>query len=225
MRCPYCGVFNADRAVYCTSCGRDLKTPPRPAAGQQPPYQQPHPAAGQQGRPAPLPGQQEQGWPSQRRQGVAPVPPAPQTPQQSRRQAPAPPPPPPPPAPEPPAPFPPNTIAELQALEQGALPYTVVESSIGDGNKKTVRIVYAKGVAWQQVATLLKACKEQQEAQLETVLIQGVLEGGTSVYNFTNGQLRFDRNVRLGGLTTNRYQIETGNGFETDSVRIVLNDS
>ncbi len=145
-------------------------------------------------------------------------------PQQSRRQAPAPPPPPPP-APEPPAPFPPHTIAELQALEQGALPYTVVESNMGDGHKKTVRIAYAKCVAWQQVATLLKACKDLQEAQLETVLIQGVLDGGTGVYNFTNGQLRFDRNVRLGGLTTNRYQVETGNGFEIDSVRIVLNDS
>jgi hypothetical protein len=164
-----------------------------------------------------MPGQQG-------RPGAAPAPPVPQ---QSRRQAPAPLPfqPPPPPAPEPPAPFPPGAIAELQALEQGALPYTVIESSVGDGHKKTVRIVYAKGVAWQQVATLLKACKEQQEAELETVLIQGVLEHDTTVYNFTNGQLRFDRNVRLGGLTTNRYQIETGNGFETDSVRIVLNDS
>jgi hypothetical protein len=214
MRCPYCGGFNVDRAVYCTSCGRDLKSPPRPAAGQQTPYQQPHPAPGQQGRPAPMPGQQG-------RPGATPTP---QAPQQSRRQAPAPPPPQPPP-PAPPAPFPPSTIAELQALEQGALPYTVVESSVGDGHKKTVRIVYAKGVAWQQVATLLKASKEQQEAQFETVLIQGVFEGDTSVYNFTNGQLRFDRNVRLGGMTTNRYQIETGNGFETDSVRIVLNGS
>ncbi|MGH2496034.1 MAG: hypothetical protein ACRDIV_15175 [Ktedonobacteraceae bacterium] len=213
MRCPYCGGFNADRAVYCTSCGRDLKAPVRPAAGQQSPYQQPRPGSGQQARPA----SGQQGRP-----GAAPVQ---QAPQQSRRPAPVPPPPPPPPAPEPPAPFPPRTIAELQALEQGALPYRVVESNIGDGHKKTVRIVYAKGVAWQQVATLLKACKEQQEAQLETVLVQGVLEGDTSVYNFTNGQLRFDRNVRLGGLTTNRYQIETGNGFETDSIRIVLNGS
>lgn len=223
MRCPYCGGFNADRAVYCTSCGRDLKTPPRQAAGQQPPYQQPYPASGQQGRQAPTPGQQ--GRPVAMPQGRAGTAPTPQAPPQSRRQAPAPPPPPPPPAPEPPAPFPPSTIAELQALEQGALPYTVVESTVGDGHKKTVRIVYAKGVAWQQVATLLKACKEQQEAQLETVLIQGVLSHDTSVYNFTNGQLRFDRNVRLGGLITNRFQIETGNGFETDSVRIVLNDS
>src|ERR1700680_3260228 len=187
MRCPYCGGFNADRTVYCTSCGRDLKTPPRPASGQQPPYQQPYPAPGQQGRQAPMPGQQ--GRPVAVPQGRPGAAPAPQAPQQSRRQAPAPPPPqppPPPPAPEPPAPFPPGAIAELQALEQGALPYTVVESSVGDGRKKTVRIVYAKGVAWQQVATLLKVCKEQQEAELETVLIQGVLEHDTTVYNFTN---------------------------------------
>lgn len=223
MRCPYCGGFNADRAVYCTSCGRDLKAPVKPAAGQQSPYQQPRSAPGQHGRPAPAPGQQ--GRPAampQGRPGTVPTPQTPQAPQQSRRPAPAPPPPPP---PEPPAPFPPNTIAELRALEQEALPYTVVESSIGDGHKKTVRIVYAKGVAWQQVATLLKACKEQLEAQFETILIQGVLQGDTNVYNFTNGQLRFDRNVRLGGMTTDRYQIETGNGFEADSLRIVLNGS
>src|ERR1700680_1951087 len=184
MRCPYCGGFNADRTVYCTSCGRDLKTPPRPASGQQPPYQQPYPAPGQQGRQAPMPGQQ--GRPVAVPQGRPGAAPAPQAPQQSRRQAPVPLPPPQPPAPEPPAPFPPSTSAELQALEQGALPYTVVDSSVGDGHKKTVRIVYAKGVAWQQVATLLKVCKEQQEAELETVLIQGVLEHDTTVYNFTN---------------------------------------
>ena len=213
MRCPYCGKFNVDQAIYCTSCGRDMRTPVRPTAGQQAPYQQPRPTPGQQGRPVATP---------QGRPGASSTPQIQQAPQQARRQAPAPPPPPP---PEPPAPFPPRTIAELQALEQGALPYTVVTSSIGDGHKKTVRIAYAKGVAWQQVATLLKACKEQQEAQLETVLIQGFLEGEMSVYNFTNGQLSFDRNVRLGDKITNRYQIETGNGFETDSIRIVLNGS
>ncbi len=134
----------------------------------------------------------------------------------------APPPPPVPKAPEPPAPFPPSTTAELQALEQGALAYSVVESAIGDGRKKIVRIVYPRGVAWQQVATLLKAFHEQQEKDFDTILIQGVLEQDTSVYAFTNGQLRFDRNVRLGGMTTDRFQIETGNGFESDSVRIVL---
>jgi hypothetical protein len=31
--------------------------------------------------------------------------------------------------------------------------------------------------------------------------------------------------VRLGDKITDRYQIETGNGFEADSIRIVLNDS
>ena len=225
MHCPYCGKFNADRAVYCTSCGRDMRTPVKPTAGQQGPYQQPRPTPGQPGRPAPMPGQQ--GRPvaaPQGRPGASTTPQTQQAPQQSRRQAPTPLPPPPP-APEPPGPFPPRTIAELQALEAGALPYAVVESSVGDGHKKTVRIAYAKGVAWQQVATLLKACKEQQEAQLETVLVQGFHEGEASVYNFTNGQLCFDRNVRLGDKISNRYQIETGNGFETDSIRIVLNGS
>ncbi len=223
MRCPYCGKFNVDQAVYCTSCGRDMRTPVRPAAGQQTPYQQPRPAPGQQGRPAPMPGQQ--GRPVATPQGRPGAAPTPQAPQHSRRQAPAPLSPPPSPPPEPPAPFPPRTIAELQALEQGALSYRVVDSSIGDGHKKIVRIAYAKGAAWQQVATLLKACKEQQEAQLESVVIQGFLEGESSVYNFTNGQLVFDRNVRLGDKTTSRYQIDTGNGFETDSIRIVLNGS
>jgi hypothetical protein len=215
MRCPYCGKFNVDNAIYCTSCGRDMRTPIKPGVGQQAPYQQPRHTPGQQGRPAPTPGQQG-------RPVAAPAPQTRQAPQPARRPAPAPPPPP---APEPPAPFPPGTIAELQALEQGALPYTVIDSSIGDGHKKTVRIAYAKGVPWQQVATLLKASKEQQEAQLETVLIQGFLEGESSLYNFTNGQLCFDRNVRLGDKITNRYQIETGNGFEADSIRVVLNGS
>ncbi len=132
--------------------------------------------------------------------------------------------PPPPPAPEAPAPFPPRTMEQLQALEQGALTYTFVDSTIGDGRKKIVRIAYAKGVPWQQVATLLKAFKEQQEEKFDTVIIQGFLDQDTSLYSFTNGQLYFDRNVRLGGLTTNRYQIETGNGFESDSVRIVLTE-
>ena len=223
MRCPYCGKFNVDQATYCTSCGRDMRTPVRPTAGQQAPYQQPRPAPGQQGRPAPMPGQQ--GRPVATPQGRPGTSPTPQAPQHSRRQAPAPSSPPPPPPPEPPVPFPPRTIAELQALEQGALSYRVVDSSIGDGHKKTVRIAYAKGGAWQQVATLLKACKEQQEAQLEAIVVQGFLEGETSVYNFTNGQLVFDRNVRLGDKNTSRYQIETGNGFETDSVRIVLDGS
>jgi len=168
MRCPYCGGFNVDRAVYCTSCGRDLKTPPRPAAGQQSPYSQPRPAPGQQGRPAPAPGQQ--GRPAAMPPG-RPAAPPPQAPQQSRHQAPLPVPPPPP-APAPPAPFPPNSIAELQALEQGALPYTVVESAVGDGHKKSVRIVYAKGVAWQQVATLSKRARSSKKRSLRRFLFR-----------------------------------------------------
>jgi len=164
----------------------------------------------------------------------------PQAPQQQSRQAPAaqrrspqqgtetikqpeaPVVPPAPPPPEPPAPFPPRTLTQLQALEQGALAYAVINSTVGDGRKKIVRIVYAKGVAWQQVATLLKAFKEQQEERFDTIIIQGVLEQDILAYAFTNGQLVFDRKVRLGDLTTNRYQIETGNGFESDSIRIVL---
>ncbi len=206
--------------AYCMHCGRDLKP--------QPPY---HPTPDQQ---------QRQGYPTQGRPAAMP-----QTPQQQSQQAPAtqrrrapamspenrptltqpeapvgaaaPP-------PEPPAPFPPRTVAQLQALEQGALAYNVVESTDNVGRKKIVRIVYLKGVPWQQVATLLKAFKEQQEERFDTIIIQGVLEQDTLAYAFTNGQLVFDRKVRLGDLTTNRYQIETGNGFESDSIRIVLTE-
>lgn len=127
-------------------------------------------------------------------------------------------------APEPPAPFPPRTVADLQALEQGALSYTVVNDTVDVGRKKIVRIAYVKCVPWQQIATLLKAYKEQQGEHFATIIIQGVLPQDPGVYSFTNGQLRFDRDVRLGSLTTNRYQIETGNGYESDSLRIVLTE-
>ncbi len=208
MRCPYCGGFNSDSATFCRHCGRDLKpattpSPYQPPARQQPPYQPPT-----QGRPMPVPSQAPVQQPTRTRVRQPEVPFAP----------------PPPLAPEPPAPFPPHTMEQLRALEQGSLAYTVVESTVGDGRKKIVRIAYARGVAWQQVATLLKAFKEQQEEKFDTVIIQGFLDNDASAYSFTNGQLYFDRNVRLGGLTTNRYQIETGNGFESDSVRIVLTE-
>jgi len=85
-----------------------------------------------------------------------------------------------------------------------------------------VRIIYARCTAWQQVATLLKALREQQDEQLNTIIIQGVLEQNTSLYSFTNGQLSFDRNVRLGDATTNRYLVETNNGYDSNAVRIVL---
>jgi hypothetical protein len=223
MRCPYCGGINSDRAAFCVYCGRDLTSYPPP--NQYPPNQQrqgaPPPS---QGRPANMPQssqQQTQQAPvTQRRR--APTVPSQST--QPTRQPEAPVVPPEPPTPEPPSQFPPRTVEQLQALEQGALAYSVVQSAVGDGRKKIVRIVYPKGVAWQQVATLLKAFKEQLEDRFDSIIIQGVLEQDTQVYAFTNGQLVFDRGVRLGGLIVNRYQIETGNGFEVDSVRIVLTE-
>ncbi len=224
MRCPYCGGINSDRAAFCVHCGRDLRPQPpfQPAPNQQPPYQrrQDPPL---QGRPTTLPRspQQPQQVPATPRHR-APVMPPQHTQTVTQPEAPVDLPKPPP--PEPPAQFPPRTVAQLQQLEQGALAYTVVDSAIGDGRKKIVRIVYPKGVAWQQVATLLKAFKEQQEDRFDTIFIQGVLEQDTQAFAFSNGQLIFNRNVRLGGITTNRYQIETGNGFESDSVRIVLTE-
>ncbi|HEV2579975.1 MAG TPA: hypothetical protein VGT44_03905 [Ktedonobacteraceae bacterium] len=243
MRCPYCNGFNQDDKVYCTYCGRDMRIPTRPAAGQYPPVQQPRAApqappappqarqaaspqaptyppqrqaqAGQPARPMP-PGQPAQA-PRPAPQGAAP------SPTQARPQTrpgvePAPLA-----APDPPGPFPPRTLAELQALEQGALAYTVLESGTSVGRKKIVRIVYPKGAPWQQVATLLKALKEQQDPQFESIVIQGQTDQRASLYAFTNGQLVFDRDVRLGAAITNRYLFETGNGFDSDALRIVLN--
>ena len=217
MRCPYCGGINSDRTAYCMHCGRDLR--PQPPYHQVPDQQQQRQGYPAQGRPATMPQaphQQSQQAPATQRQR-APVMPPGLTQPEAPVVAPAPP-------PEPPAPFPPRTVAQLQALEPGALAYTVVNSTVGDGRKKIVRIVYPKGVPWQQVATLLKAFEEQQEERFDTIIIQGVLEQDTLAYAFTNGQLVFDRKVRLGDLTTNRYQIETGNGFESDSIRIVLTE-
>lgn len=221
MRCPHCGGLNPDKNIYCTYCGRDLRAPVRPAAGQYPPVQQPRPAPPSQGRPISAP----QAPVQPARQGQQGNPGA-TSPVQEKLQfrysaepgtvaAPSP--------PGPPGPFPPRTMAELQALEQGALAYTVVESEVSVGRKKIVRIVYPVSAVWQQVATLFKALKEQQDEQFDCIVIQGVPDQNTSIYTFTNGQLRFDRNVRLGESIINRYQIETGNGYESDDVRIVLN--
>jgi hypothetical protein len=212
MRCPYCQAINQDQAIYCARCGRDMRPPPPPQSStsyqpprQAPQYQPPRQTPPQAARPTPPVS-------TRIRQQEIPFRPA------------APVAPPVPVAPDPPVPFPPRTIADLQALEQGALPYTVVNDSVEVGHKKVVRIAYIKCIPWQQVATLLKASKEQQRENFETIIIQGVLPQDTGVYSFTNGQLRFDRNVRLGSQVTNRYQIETGNGYESDSVRIVLTE-
>lgn len=112
----------------------------------------------------------------------------------------------------------------MRALEEGALAYTVVDSSVSVGRKKIVRISYGRAVAWQQAATLLKALKEQLEDRFDTVIIQGVLPQDTNIYAFSNGQLTCDRNVLLGSQKLTRYILETDNGFDSDSVRVVLTE-
>lgn len=230
MRCPYCGGLNREQSTYCVSCGRALQgVPPQQQApsrtqwpGTQPPQARPVNVPNQQARPqqnyAPSP-QHPVAQPAQqqthasRRQPVAPV----QEPAFAVAAPPL--------APEPPVPFPPHTMEQLRALlSSGAQSYTVVESTIADGRKKIVRIAYANVTGWQQAATLLKALQEQQEEQYNTIIIQGVTPRQQDVYAFTNGQLQFDRAVRLGGSTSNRYMIETGNGFASDAVRFVLSE-
>lgn len=237
MRCPYCGGINQDQSTYCVNCGRDMRNVP--SQHQQQPQARPGNASNQPARPqqghAPAPNQ-----PTKPQQSYAPTPQhqtgrpaqqqAPVAAPTSRRNPIAPPQAPAQrvaaqPAPEPPAPFPPRTMDHINTLlAAGAQPYTVVESLMGDGKKKIVRIAYARCADWQQTATLYKALTEQQEAQYSTIIIQGVLPQQPNVYAFTNGQLQFDREVRLGGTTSNRYVIETGNGFANDSVRFVLNE-
>lgn len=241
MRCPYCGGLNQERAAFCVSCGRDL------TRGAYPPVR---PGTTPQGRPASTPNQPVYRAPNAQ-QTYAPAParptnqivparPAnqPAQPQQaqtaaSRRQtatrvvpAPAPlPPVSPAPEPDPPVSFPPRTMEQFKLLlTTGAQPYTVVESTMGNGRRKLVRVAYARCAGWQQAATLLKALQEQQDEKCSAIIIQGVLPQQTDVYAFTNGQLQFDRNVRLGGQTNNRYVVETGDGFDSTSMRFVLNE-
>jgi hypothetical protein len=236
MHCPYCGGLNQERATFCVSCGRDLTRPPK----QQAAYTPARPGVAPQGRPINAPPIYRAPNPPAP-QGYAPAPPRPASqpvqPQQAptgRRQqvsagtvqAPAPiVPPSPAPEPEPPAPFPPKTLEQFQQLlEPGAQQYTVVESRVGDGRRKLVRIAYPHCAGWQQAATLLKALKEQQDAQCNAIIIQGVLPQQQDVYAFTNGQLQFERNVRLGGQVGNRYVVETENGFASNATRFVLNE-
>lgn len=99
-----------------------------------------------------------------------------------------------------------------------------MSDTVGNGRKRIVRIAYRPCTGWMQVATLLKAFKEYQADKFETIIIQGVREQNPNVYEYTNGQLVFDRNTRLGSQVLSRYQIETGNGMASDSVRIVLSE-
>jgi hypothetical protein len=115
-------------------------------------------------------------------------------------------------------------MEQLKALEESALAYTIVDDTESVGRKRTVRILYPRCAPWQQMATLHKALKEQRSDKFATIIIQGIYAQGNNLYGFTNGQLQFDRNVRLGSQTMNRYQIETGNGFEADAIRIVLSE-
>jgi len=212
MRCPYCNGINTERARFCVQCGRDMRAATgQPVSRQQPPTTvQGYPPTTQSRQQAYTPPMQPQPQQTPRvRQQAIPF--GLPTPAAS-------------PAPEAPVPFPPHTMAQLQALEQGALSYTVMDTVMQAGRKKLVRITYPKCVPWQQVATLLKAFKEQQESRFESVIIQGYPPQDTGLYAYTNGQLTFDRDVRLGSQVQNRYVIETGNGFESDSVRIVLSE-
>ncbi|MBV9230950.1 MAG: zinc ribbon domain-containing protein [Chloroflexi bacterium] len=240
MRCPYCGGYNPDGTRFCKRCGRDISQPMPPVSRPQqkppqPPYQPPQRPPYQSPRPtSPVTPIQAPPPSSQQPRQVPPGPPVSPIPQnapgervsQQRVRTPlsAPAVPIEPAAPEPPAPFPPRTIAQLQALEQGALPYTVISNEVNYGRKQVIRIHYQHCTGWQQVATLLKAFKEKQSTKSESVVVQGVSGQDTSVYNFTNGQLVFDRNVRLGSQVLNRYQIETENGFASDALRIVLSE-
>jgi hypothetical protein len=226
MRCPYCGGVNTDRATFCTYCGRDLnlpkpnqpvprQAPPQPNQSYPPQARPPQTPYSAPGRPTPtsVPQQTAQAMPIARGSANTRIVP-PQSPVA-------------PPAPDPPAPFPPHTPEELHALESGALSYTVVDAAAQIGRKKIVNIIYPRCAAWQQVATLLKVLKEQQEAQFDTIVVLGYWRQDPDVIatsTFTNGHLIYDRNVRLGSQIQNRYQIDTGNGFDSGAIRIVLSE-
>jgi len=229
MRCPYCGGVNADQADFCVHCGRDLKGRSNQPGPRQPPPQNPYQPPRNAAYPPPPVKPVQQPYTAPGRSQVAPqqAPPKPvpasQTgaaPRRTPMSAPVLPP-----APEPPAPFPPRTMEQLLALEPGALAYTVTDTALVVNRKKIVSILYPKCAAWQQVATLLKAYKEQQDDKFGTVIIQGYWQQKSDIYVFTNGQLIVDRGVLLGSQKINRYQIETDNGFEVTSVRIVLSES
>ena len=236
MRCPFCGGLNSDKASFCAQCGRDLpqtQANTRQQPPQRPQQQPPYLPQRQPVQPAQYPPQPPMQRPPQT-QGAAARPTAPQY-QPPRSPQPPPvarpaqmPPQPrvpqvlPPQVVESPEHFPPHTLAHLKALQGEAVPYTLVEEVIADGRKKIVRIAYQNCYPWQQVATLLQAFNEQTLGTFTTIVIQGVSEQDRTAYAFTNGQLQYDRGVRLGSQTLNRYQIETGNGFASDSVRIVL---
>lgn len=120
--------------------------------------------------------------------------------------------------------FPPRTVTQMRGLEKDALDYKEVSQEELIGKKKLIRIQFRQCADWQQVATLFKALSEYHSTQYDTIIIQGVYNQESGVNEYTNGQLVFDRNVRLGSQTQNRYQIETDNGYSADALRIVLSE-
>jgi len=116
-------------------------------------------------------------------------------------------------------------MSQFEALiASGAQAYTVIASDIGNGKRKVIRITYPACTHWQQAATLFKALKEQQDPQCNVIIIQGILSQRSETYDFNNGQLQFERDVRLGAQVSNRYMVETANGYEFGAVRFVLNE-
>ncbi len=220
MRCPYCGGINQDDSTFCVNCGRDMRVPvsPRTPNGSVP------------GRPGRVSNQPVQGG----RSAVPPLPGPPPIPPRVVS---------PPPVitnryqggvspvqvvevvyPEPPGPFPPSTMVQFEKLLSGAQEYKFVENELGDGRKKIVTITYQRCAHWQQAATLFKALREYQDKKFDVIVIRGIEPSQQNAYGFTNGQLEFDRNVHLGGKISNRYIVETDNGFTSGAVRFVLNE-
>ncbi|GCE47549.1 zinc ribbon protein [Thermosporothrix hazakensis] len=216
MRCPFCGNVNQDTATVCPRCGRLLIQPhsPRPQMPVPPmPQSFAPPPPRQQAVPPEAPSvaarSAKRRLGTQRVEAPAPV----RLPVQT-----------PPVAPDPPAPFPPKTVGQLQALAQGALEYRVVDDTVAYGRKKVVRIAYAHCAQWQQVATLYKALRAYRSDAYDILVIQGVHPQEDRAYTYTNGQIEYNRNVRLGSDLISRYEIETGTGFESDALRIVLTE-
>jgi hypothetical protein len=118
-------------------------------------------------------------------------------------------------------------MAQLEALQKLALDYSLVSDDESVGAKRIVRVLYQQCPPWQQMATLYKVlqeCKEDHAKKFSTVIVQGVTHAEPSFYNFDNGQLIYDCNVRLGSQILNRFQIETENGFAATAVRVVLTE-
>ncbi len=118
-------------------------------------------------------------------------------------------------------------MAQLEALQKLALDYSLVSDDESTGGKRIVRVSYKQCPPWQQIATLytvLQKYKEDRAQEFNTVIVQGLTHPEANLYSFDNGQLIYDRNVRLGSQILRRFQIETDNGFTATAVRVVLTE-